>query len=103
MDTPSAMGLKVFNAAELGIEEVGALEGVAYPNPATDVITVSLKAEGNASLMITDVSGKVAMNSKINLLNGKAEIAISSLEAGMYIFNITTEGGQTSQFNVVKK
>ncbi len=103
MDTPSAMGLKVFNAAELGIKEVGTLEGVAYPNPATDVITVSLKAEGNASLMITDVSGKVAMNSKINLLNGKAEIAISSLEAGMYIFNITTEGGQTSQFNVVKK
>ncbi|MEY3115229.1 MAG: hypothetical protein RL423_1476 [Bacteroidota bacterium] len=103
MDTPSAMGLKVFDAAELGIAEVGSLEGVAYPNPATDIVTVSLKAEGNASLSITDVSGKVALNSTINLLNGKAEIAISSLEAGMYVFNIVTEGGQTSQFNVVKK
>ncbi len=103
MDTPSALGLKVFSAAELGIAEVGSLNGIAYPNPATNVVTVSLKAEGNANLIITDISGKVAMNSKINLINGKAEIAISSLEAGMYIFNITTEGGQTSQFNVVKK
>ncbi|MEY3236979.1 MAG: hypothetical protein RI883_1080 [Bacteroidota bacterium] len=103
MDTPSAMALRVFNASELGVAEVGALDGVAYPNPATNVVTVSLKAEGNANLIITDISGKIAMNSKINLLNGKAEIAISSLEAGMYIFNIRTEGGQTSQFNVVKK
>jgi hypothetical protein len=103
MDTPSAMGLKVFNAAELGIEEVGTLEGVAYPNPATNVVTVSLKAEGSAKLVVTDIAGRIAMNNTINLVNGKSEVAISSLEAGIYVFNITLENGQTSQFNVVKK
>lgn len=103
MDTPSAMGLKVFNAAELSIAEVGSLEGIAYPNPATNVVTVSLKAEGSAKLVVTDIAGRIAMNNTINLVNGKSEVAISSLEAGIYVFNITLENGQTSQFNVVKK
>lgn len=102
-DVPSAMGLKIFNAAELSIEESATLEGVAYPNPATDVVTVSLNAEGAATLTVTDVAGKVAMNNAISMVNGKSEVNIASLEAGVYIFNITLENGKTSQFNVVKK
>jgi hypothetical protein len=102
-DVPSAMGLKIFNDEELSIEESATLEGVAYPNPATDVVTVSLNAEGAATLTVTDVAGKVAMNSAISMVNGKSEVNIASLEAGVYIFNITLENGKTSQFNVVKK
>jgi hypothetical protein len=79
------------------------LEGVAYPNPATDVVTVSMQAEGTASLTVTDVAGKVAFSNAINLVNGKAQINIASLEAGVYVFNVVLEDGKTSQFNVVKR
>ncbi len=100
-DLPSAVGVKVFSVT--GIDESASIDCIAYPNPATNAITVSLNAEGTAQLSVTDLSGRVAMNNTINLVNGKSELSISSLEAGMYIFNITTEGGKTSQFNVVKK
>jgi len=102
-DAISAMALRVFDAADIGIKEEASLEGVAYPNPATDVVTVSMNAEGTANLTITDVTGKIAYNNSISLLNGKTEVNIASLEAGVYVFNVTLENGQTSQFNVVKK
>lgn len=100
-DTPNSMALKIFSPS--GIEESATIEGIAYPNPATNVVTVSLKAEGTATLSVTDISGRIAMSNTINLVNGKSEVAISSLDAGVYVFTITLENGQTSQFNVVKK
>lgn len=103
MDTPSSMGMKIFNASEMGIDETAELSVNAYPNPANDKVTISLQGEGSVSLIVTDVTGKKAMNSTLTLLNGKSEINISSLEAGVYIFNLTLENGQTSQFNIVKK
>lgn len=103
MDTPSSMGLKMFDASEVGIDETAELSVSAYPNPANDKVTISLEGEGDATLTVTDVTGKVAMNNTLTLLNGKSEINISSLEAGVYIFNLTLENGQTSQFNIVKK
>ncbi len=101
-DAISAMAVNIFNAEEQGIEET-TLEGVAYPNPATDVVTVSMKAEGTAALTVTDVAGKVAFSNAINLVNGKAQINIAALEVGVYVFNVVLEDGKTSQFNVVKR
>jgi hypothetical protein len=101
-DAISAMAVNIFDASEQGIEE-NTLEGVAFPNPATDVVTVSMQAEGTASLTVTDVAGKVAFSNAINLVNGKAQINIASLEAGVYVFNVVLEDGKTSQFNVVKR
>jgi hypothetical protein len=39
----------------------------------------------------------------LNLVAGKSDVNLSSLESGMYIFNVTLENGKTAQFNVVKK
>ena len=78
------------------------IEGSAFPNPATDKVTVSIDANGVASLQVVDIAGKVAMNSSITLVNGSADIDMSSLDAGVYIFNVTLENGRASQFGVVK-
>lgn len=102
-DVPSAMGVRIFPAAELGINESSTIEGVVYPNPASDLVTISMKTEGNAKLIVTDVTGKIALQSSLSLVNGKSEVNISSLEAGVYFFNVTLENGKSSQFNVVKK
>jgi hypothetical protein len=102
-DVPSAMGMSIFPAADLGIAESVTLEGLAYPNPATEGVTISLNTEGSANLTVTDVAGRVAMTKAITMINGKTEVNIASLEAGIYVFNVTLENGKTSQFNVVKK
>jgi len=103
MDVPAALGLAIFNAAELNVEESATLEGTAYPNPAKDQVTVSVQGEGAANLTITDVSGKIAMSNAVSLENGKVNVNIAGLETGMYIFTLTLENGKTAQFNVVKK
>jgi hypothetical protein len=104
MDTPSAMGLAVFNADELGVDEVtSTVDGKAFPNPATNDVTISIEGEGSAQVVVTDLTGKVVINNGVNLVNGNADLNISALDAGMYVFNVTLENGKTAQFNVVKK
>ena len=99
----ASIGLRTFDPSELGLESTKMLNGSAYPNPATDVVTVAIDANGPATISVTDVAGKVAFNNAITLVNGKTTVDISSLETGVYIFNVTLENGETSQFNVVKK
>ncbi len=102
-DAISAMGLRVFSANQLSIAENTSVQVSAFPNPTTDNVTISAAAEGNASLNVTDVSGKVVLTNNLDLSTGNVNVNLSSLEAGMYIFNVTFENGKTSQFNIVKK
>ena len=96
----SSCGLKVaFNS----IKETSAIEGKAFPNPANDVVTISVNTSGNANITVTDISGKVAMNTTVILENGNTKVNIDALEPGVYVFNLEMENGLTSQFNVVKK
>jgi hypothetical protein len=102
-ELPSALGVALIDANDVSIAEANVIEGMAYPNPANDNVTVSIEGEGVASLNITDVSGKTVLSSSLNLVGGKSDVSISSLDAGIYIFNVTLENGKTAQFNVVKK
>ena len=99
----SSMALKTFDPAQIGLGEVDVVEGSAFPNPATDKVTVSIDANGDAALRVVDVAGKLAMVNTITLVNGSANVDMSSLDAGVYIFNVTLENGRASQFSVVKK
>lgn len=96
-----AIGLRIVQ--DLGLKEETMINGSAYPNPAVDAVTVSIEAEGSAVLTITDVAGKIASTESIKLVNGEATVNTSNLETGVYIFTVTLENGQTSQFNVIKK
>jgi hypothetical protein len=100
-DIPNALGIKVTEAVT-STDELGNLKILAYPNPAINSITISLKATGKIALTFTDISGKIVLNSTELLLNEKAEIDISTLESGLYLLKIMTNDGQTSQINVVK-
>ncbi len=98
-----AFGLVTADVATLGLSTSSAIsEGYVYPNPTNNLVTISLNSEKAAKLAITDISGKVVMNSNLDLINGKSTVNIHSLESGMYIFNITLENGKTAQYNVVK-
>jgi hypothetical protein len=96
-----SLGMKIVGNA--GSASLNSVDGIAYPNPANDFVTVSVESTGKANLTVSDISGKVAYIGSLDLINGKAEVNISKLDAGIYVFNVTLENGKTSQFNVVKK
>ena len=101
LDIPNALGIKVMEPVT-SANELTNIKILAYPNPAMNSITIALKASGKIALTVTDISGKIVLNSTKLLLNEKAEIDISTLESGVYLLKIRTNDGQTSQINVVK-
>jgi hypothetical protein len=102
-DLPNALVLRVIDANSIGLDEASTVNGMAYPNPANDKVSLNIDGEGSALVIVTDISGKVAATSTINLVNGSADYSLEGLNNGMYIFNVTLENGKTAQFNVVKK
>jgi hypothetical protein len=96
-----SLGLKMVD--NVGIEEIAEVSGRAYPNPAANQVMIDVDGEGSAVLVVSDIAGKVALSNQINLNGGKSTIDISSLDNGVYMFNVTLENGSTSTFSVVKE
>ena len=101
-DLPSSMAVAISDN-EVSISELNTVAGKAFPNPVNDIVTVAIEGEGTAQLTVTDVAGKVAMATTLNLAAGQDNVNINTLQSGLYIFNVTLENGKTAQFNVVKK
>ena len=99
--TALALGLKIEENA--GLEEIAEVSGSAFPNPATDVVTIDIDGEGSANVVVSDISGRIAFTNNVSLVNGQSSFDISSLDSGVYMFNVTLENGSTSTFSVVKK
>jgi hypothetical protein len=102
-DIPNSLAVKLIDVATIGLGENSSIEGNAYPNPATDAVTISIDGEGVANLTVTDIAGKVVISNAVTLNAGKANVNIASLNAGIYVFNVALENGKTSQFKVTKR
>lgn len=102
-DIPNSLAVKLIDVATIGLGENSSVDGNAYPNPATDAVTISIEGEGVANLTVTDIAGKVVISNSVTLNAGKADVNIASLNAGIYVFNVALENGKTSQFKVTKR
>lgn len=102
MDLVSTIGVKVADVITIGLEENGTIEGMAYPNPANDVVTISINTTEKGAVTVTDLSGKVVLTNTLSFGNGNSVVNIADLDAGVYLFNVKLENGQNSQFSVVK-
>lgn len=103
-DLSGAIAANFIPAVELGIEEQATEEKItAYPNPAVDMLTIPFaNKEGNATINIVDVTGKVISTQIANLTGvNTLQIDVTDISSGMYVFNVTYENGTTSTFNVV--
>jgi len=74
---------------------------VTYPNPATEMVYVTVEGQIRSFEMV-DALGRTVMNGE-NVNADILELNVSSLPQGLYIINVTTDRGVAAQrVNVVK-
>ncbi len=81
-------------------------DGGIYPNPANESVKVFWENEGQATVRLTDVSGRVIESRVFESQPGKiaiTEFSVESLSPGMYIVQVVTTKGQQSFKLVVDK
>ena len=73
----------------------------AYPNPANEVLNITLN-EDAANVAIMTVDGKVVVNSnEVNTTN--VTVDVSGLAAGSYIYEVTTKDGRKVRNSFMKQ
>ena len=82
---------------QVGIEELNGLAVAVYPNPASDIVTITL--DGTFNYELTTINGDVVL--KGNGSNTE-EIALDELAGGMYMINIYA-GNQSTVIKLVKE
>ena len=86
----------------VGVNEVEDNLGLrVFPNPANEVINISLNKEVSATLTLLDVSGKVVRTQAINGIS--TSINTASLNSGVYFVTINDGTSVSTQKVVIKK
>ena len=81
-----------------GIEEIAASNVGIYPNPSNGLVFIGTGAnEPNATVSVSDMTGRVVYKSSLELQSGKASIDLSHLQNGHYIVNIRTASATSTQ------
>ena len=89
------------NMGVLGLDEEAKVEISVFPNPANEVINISLNKEVSASLSLLDVSGKVVRTQALNGIS--TSINTASLNSGVYFVTINDGTSVSTQKVVIKK
>jgi hypothetical protein len=89
-------------------ENAAAFDVVMYPNPATEVTTLSFNLKNNAAVnvIVTDLTGKtVAANALTNAAAGKNSVEINTAEmaAGVYTVSFVANNTTITKKLVVRK
>ena len=92
---PVATNEAVTSFRVLGVEEFNETNISVYPNPAKDVVRIQ-SASVIKNITVYDLQGRIIQFSQIE--NQNAELNISTLKTGIYLFSINTEAG-----TIVKK
>jgi hypothetical protein len=89
------------NMGVLGLDEEAKVEISVFPNPANEVINISLNKEVSATLTLLDVSGKVVRTQALNGIS--TSINTASLNSGVYFVTINDGTSVSTQKVVIKK
>jgi hypothetical protein len=100
--------LKDDNLGTIDFETKNGFAVIAFPNPATDVLNVSVKnnIDKNLKLRIYDLNGRLVSN-PVNVAAGQdistTVIPISHLQKGIYIYTLTENSTVMYKGKIVKK
>lgn len=88
---------ELFRAAQVnvGIADAEAVEINVYPNPATDMVTIS-GIRGNVDVTITDLNGKQLLK------ESRPRFSVSGLAQGVYLIRVKVDGNIWSTSRLLK-
>lgn len=84
----------------VGIEELASADVSVYPNPATDLVTVSLETAVNGAVKVYNAEGQLVLTQTIN--GTQATVATSTLPAGTYFVHTIENNGAIRSVNQVQ-
>ena len=91
----------------VGLSEINDNKISIYPNPSTGNFNLNMSGlnASTVDVSITDVSGKVVLNTSFNTVNGglNAPINISNVEEGVYIVRVNGDSSIVKRIVVSKK
>ncbi|MBL8001095.1 MAG: T9SS type A sorting domain-containing protein [Flavobacteriales bacterium] len=91
---PGIVGLNTLDATEVTF--------TCYPNPATDLVNLSVDLDGPAICEVVDAGGRIVL-SRTLAAQGLATVPVATLPAGLYTARITDANGpRTARFQVVR-
>ncbi|HOI32519.1 MAG: choice-of-anchor J domain-containing protein [Bacteroidales bacterium] len=90
--------VRVIGEGTVGIDEMNTQKVKVYPNPATDQISFSLKA--NANIQIVDMTGKLVYSNRLNA--GDSRIDVTNFKQGVYVIGFAYEDGTYTNARFVK-
>jgi hypothetical protein len=103
--TTSATGVVSFNKTAVtpgtGVKEASTADFVAlYPNPATSAITIQLKENKTATVIVYDIAGRNRLNTTVRGIENT--IDISDLKSGMYFVSVESNGARKTTRLIVQ-
>ncbi|AEA43488.1 PA domain-containing protein [Fluviicola taffensis] len=93
--------IAIRTGATLSVDENELVNASAFPVPAKEVITVKVKAAGDATLKIVDMAGRLVSTQAVTIENGEFQTSVEGMNSGSYVFTLDYSNGTTSRFNVV--
>ena len=90
-------GLSVSQGGSSSIESNAVISAVAFPNPASDLLTVSVEGEEVVAVSVVSMDGKV-----VSTVEGSVA-QVAELTAGMYLYEATTASGLVVRNAFIKK
>ena len=91
-----------FNDKTVNIEETaGEITSIVYPNPGGNEFFINTESENN-NIQLFDQTGRILIEEKFKS-KGLQNINTSSLPAGLYIYRLTDENGNTTNGKWIKK
>jgi hypothetical protein len=86
--------------AQLGVDEFENGDFVFYPNPVSDIVTVSVKNNVTiAAIAVYDMLGKVILSEKTTTTDSSKTFDLSSVSKGVYLLEVTSD----TNLKVIKK
>jgi uncharacterized repeat protein (TIGR01451 family) len=86
--------------AQLGVNDFENADFVFYPNPVSDLVTITVKNNSAiANITVYDILGKMVVSQKPTTALSTQTVDLSALSKGVYLLEVTTE----SNLKVVKK
>lgn len=101
--------INVIPASSVGVDEVVEIltDMNVYPNPANENTTLEYNAteDGNHSIILTDITGKVVMNENYNAQKGnnRLNLNLNSIESGMYLITVADANGNQTTLRITKQ